>query len=175
MEMIKKMDAGVMYAKEVVDILDTDNYDSLSEKLKLAGAKIILENLDLYLEDKLIGIPQNEDEVIIANNISKEDEHLSFNDTARNIFNKIRGLYSIPGTYSFLGQDKVKFYASTYEEKKVNHECGTIVSFSKNSIDVACLDGIIHITEIQVPGKQRTFVKDFLNGNKTIKIGQIFN
>ena len=174
MEMVKRMDAGVMYAKEIVDILDSDNYDTLSEKLKLAGAKIILDNLDLYLEDKLIGVPQNEDEVIIAPNISKEDEHLSFNDTARNIFNKIRGLSSIPGTYAFLDNDKVKFYASSYEEKKKSHECGEIISFSKTSIDVACQDGVIHITEIQVPGKQRTLVKDFLNGNKTIKIGQIF-
>lgn len=174
MEMVKRMDAGVMYAKEIVDILDSDNYDTLSEKLKLAGAKIILDNLDLYLEDKLIGVPQNEDEVIIAPNISKEDEHLSFNDTARNIFNKIRGLSSIPGTYAFLDNDKVKFYASSYEEKKTSHECGEIISFSKTSIDVACQDGVIHITEIQVPGKQRTLVTDFLNGNKTIKIGQIF-
>lgn len=174
MEMVKRMDAGVMYAKEIVDILDSDNYDTLSEKLKLAGAKIILENLDLYLEGKLVGIPQNEEEVIIAPNISKEDEHLSFNDEARNIFNKIRGLSSIPGTYAFLENDKIKFYASSYEEKKINHQCGEIVSFSKTSIDVACLNGIIHISEIQVPGKQRTLVKDFLNGNKTINVGQIF-
>lgn len=174
MEMVKRMDAGVMYAKEIVDILDSDNYDTLSEKLKLAGAKIILENLDLYLEGKLVGIPQNEEEVIIAPNISKEDEHLSFNDEARNIFNKIRGLSSIPGTYAFLENDKIKFYASSYEEKKINHQCGEIISFSKTSIDVACLNGIIHISEIQVPGKQRTLVKDFLNGNKTIKVGQIF-
>ena len=174
MEMVKRMDAGQMYAKEIVDILDSDNYDSLSEKLKLAGAKIILEHLDDYLEGKMIGIPQKEEDVIIAPNISKEDEHLSFEDSARNIFNKIRGLSSIPGTYALLGEDKVKFYASTYEEKKVNHECGEIVSFSKTSVDVACLNGIIHITEIQVPGKQRTLVKDFLNGNKLLKVGQIF-
>lgn len=174
MEMVKKMDSGVMYAKEVVEILDSDNYDTVSQKLMVAGAKIILENLDDYLVGKLKGIEQNEDEATFAWNISKEDEHLSFNDNARNIFNKIRGLSSIPGTYAFLGNDKIKFYASTYEEKKTNYKCGEIIGFTKNSIDVACLDGVVHLLEIQIPGKQRTLVKDFLNGNKTIKVNQIF-
>ncbi len=174
MKMEKKMDAGVMYAKEVVEILDSDNYDTLSQKLMIAGAKIILDNLDKYLEGKLIGVAQDENEVTFAWNISKEDEHLSFNDSAKNIFNKIRGLSSIPGTYAILNDNKVKFFSSSFEEKEINYKCGEIVGFSKDSIDVACLNGIIHLHEIQVSGKQRVLVKDFLNGNKTIKVNDVF-
>lgn len=174
MEMAKKMDSGVMYAKEIVDILDSDNYDSLSVKLKEAGAKIILDNLDLYVEGKLQGVPQNEDEATFAYNISKDDEKLSFADEARNIFNKIRGLSSIPGTYALLNGEKIKFYASSYVEKNHNHQCGEIVEVSKNGLVVACSNGLVYISELQIPGKQRTFIKDFINGNKTIKVGQIF-
>lgn len=171
MEMIRKMDAGRMYAKVETKIEEEDTYDSLHDRLKILGAELILNNLDLYLEGKLIGIPQDENEVTISPNISKEEEHINFNDTSRNVFNKIRGLSSIPGANFIYKNETVKVYRSKILKCDKDVLPGTIVSISKDSIDIKTIDGAIGITEIQLQGKTRIKVKDYLNGNNKFLIG----
>ena len=171
MEMIKKMDAGRMYAKVETEITDEDTYDSLHDRLKELGAKLILDNLDLYLEGKLEGIVQNENEATISPNISKEEEHIDFNKTSREVFNHIRGLSSIPGAYFIYNNEVVKAYKSKIISANNNVEPGTIIGFSKDSIDIKTSDGAIGITEIQHQGKTRIKVKDYLNGNNKFQIG----
>ena len=171
MEMIKKMDAGRMYAKIETEITDEDTYDSLHDRLKEIGAKLILENLELYLEGKLEGIPQDENEVTISPNISKEEEHLDFNKTSREVFNHIRGLSSIPGAHFKYNNETVKVYKSKILDCKKEVENGTIVNISKDSIDIKTSDGAIGIIEFQLQGKTRIKVKDYLNGNNKFQIG----
>ena len=171
MEMIKKMDAGRMYAKVETDITDEDTYDTLHERLKLLGAELILNNLDLYFEGKLEGIPQDENEVTISPNISKEEEHIDFTKTTREVFNMIRGLSSIPGANFIYNNEVVKVYRSRIGDKNYSKEPGEIVNISKDSIDIKTGDGVVEITEIQLQGKTRIKVKDYLNGNNKFLIG----
>ena len=171
MEMIKKMDAGRMYAKVETEITDDDTYDTLHDRLKLLGAELILNNLDLYLEGKLEGIPQNEDEVTISPNISKEEEHVDFNKTSREVFNLIRGLSSIPGANFVYNGEVVKVYKSKIIDYNKDVIPGTIVGISKDSIDIKTLDGAVGILEFQLQGKTRIKVKDYLNGNNKFQIG----
>ena len=171
MEMIKKMDAGRMYAKVETEITDEDTYDSLHDRLKELGAKLILENLDLYLEGKLEGIEQDENEVTISPNISKEEEHIDFSKTSREVFNHIRGLSSIPGAHFRYNNEVVKVYKSKVLESKKDEEVGTIIGFDKESIIIKTKDGAVGITEMQLQGKTRIKVKDYLNGNNKFQIG----
>ena len=171
MEMIKKMDAGRMYAKIETNITDEDTYDTLHDRLKLLAADLILNNLDLYLEGKLEGIVQDESEVTISPNISKEEEHIDFNKTSREVFNLIRGLSSIPGANFLYNNEVVKVYRSKILECNKDVEPGTIVNISKDSIDIKTLDGAVGITEFQLQGKTRIKVKDYLNGNNKFIIG----
>ena len=171
MEMIKKMDAGRMYAKVETEITDDDTYDTLHDRLKLLGAELILNNLDLYLEGKLEGIPQNEDEVTISPNISKEEEHVDFNKTSREVFNLIRGLSSIPGANFVYNGEVVKVYKSKIIDCNKDVIPGTIVGISKDSIDIKTLDGAVGILEFQLQGKTRIKVKDYLNGNNKFQTG----
>ena len=171
MEMIKKMDAGRMYAKVETDITDEDTYDTLHERLKLLGAELILNNLNLYFEGKLEGIPQDENEVTISPNISKEEEHIDFTKTTREVFNMIRGLSSIPGANFIYNNEVVKVYRSRIGDKNYSKEPGEIVNISKDSIDIKTGDGVVEITEIQLQGKTRIKVKDYLNGNNKFLIG----
>lgn len=172
MEMIKKMDAGRMYAKVETKITDEDNYDTLHDRLKILGADLILNNLDLYLEGKLEGVPQDENEVTISPNISKEEEHINFNKTSREVFNMIRGLSSIPGANFIYNNEIVKVYKSRIIKCEKEAETGTIINISKDSIDIKTLDGAIGIVEFQLQGKTRILVKDYLNGNNKFKIGE---
>ena len=171
MEMIKKMDAGRMYAKVETEITDEDTYDSLHDRLKVLGAELILNNLELYLDGKLEGVPQDENEVTISPNISKEEEHLDFNKTSREVFNHIRGLSSIPGAHFKYNNETVKVYKSKIIRTNSNEENGTIINISKDSIDIKTSDGAIGILEFQLQGKTRIKVKDYLNGNNKFQIG----
>ena len=171
MEMIKKMDAGRMYAKIETPINDEDTYDTLHDRLKLLGAKLILDNIDLYLEGKLEGIPQDENEVTISPNISKEEEHIDFNKTSREVFNLIRGLSSIPGANFIYNNEVYKVYQSRIIESKSLEEPSTIIGVEKDAIVIKTKDGAIGLIEIQPQGKTRIKVKDYLNGNNKLKIG----
>ena len=160
----------------VTEIKDEDTYDSLHDRLKEIGAKLILENLELYLEGKLIGIPQDENEVTISPNISKEEEHLDFNKTSREVFNLIRGLSPIPGANAILDSEEMKIYASRIGDKINNgNTCGEVCSIYKDGIGIWCSDREIIITDIKPFGKKRMLVNSYLNGiDKNKLIGKVF-
>ena len=175
MYMAKKMDAGDILAQKSIDILDTDNQDSIFSKLSILGSQMINKVIDDLDKGLITPIPQNEDEVTFANNLSKEDEHIDFNKDARGVFNQIRGLNSNPTGYIIFDDLNVKVYNSVVSNKKHNTEVGKIVGINKDSFDVSCANGtVISLTEIQLPSKKKMMVRDFINGQgkKMLVIGK---
>ena len=168
------MDSGDMIVKEEVDILDSDNYESLSSKLSLIGADLLIDVLPNIFDGDVEYIKQNDDEVTFAPIIKKEDEYLSFDDMSINIFNKIRGLSPEPSCYAILDGERVKFYEARIGSSK-NDVSGKIINVYKDGIGVSTNDGEIVITKIQMPGKKVMLTRDYLNGiKKEDLIGKIF-
>lgn len=174
MEMVKKMDAGDMFAKAEIAIENDDTSDSLFKKLETVASNLLIRMLPDYLDGKIKGVPQNEDEVTFAPSIKREEEIINWNDTSRNIYNKIRAFNSVPGAYSILDDVSVKIWNSEEINKKYNGENGEIVEVLKDKIVVKVSDGAIGIKELQVAGKKRMLARDFINGNKDLK-GKIFH
>lgn len=174
MEMVKRMDAGDMFAKAEINIENDDTSDSLFKKLETVASDLLIKMLPDYIEGKVKGIPQNEDEVTFAPSIKREEEIIDWNDTSRNIYNKIRAFNSVPGAYSILNDVSVKIWDSEEMNKKYNGENGEIVEVLKDKIVVKVSDGAIGIKELQVAGKKRMLARDFINGNKDLK-GKIFH
>ena len=165
MEMIDKMDAGRMYAKASLPILDEDNLETMFAKLQIVGRDLLLEVLPSYIKGELPGIPQNEDEVTFAWNIKHEEEEINWNKTSREIFNHIRGLYPAPATFTYLDGEVVKVFVSEIVDEDTEKEPGLIVN-TKKGITVACGKGLLKIKELQVSGKKRMDTQSFLNGSK---------
>lgn len=174
MEMVKKMDAGDMFAKAKINIENDDTSDSLFRKLETVASDLLIKMLPDYIDGKIKGIPQNEDEVTFAPSIKREEEIIDWNDTSRNIYNKIRAFNSVPGAYSILNDVSVKIWNSEEMNKKYNGENGEIVEVLKDKIVVKVSDGAIGIKELQIAGKKRMLARDFINGNKDLK-GKIFH
>lgn len=171
----KGMDSGDIIEKETIVIDEDDTYDIVSEKMSLLGASLLKDVLPSIF-NKTCKRQKQEEEKTIARIIKREDEHLSFNKSAREVHNKIRGLSSVPGAYAVLDNSQVKILMSSLEDcNNVNDEPGTITRIDKNSIYVACLDKEIKLLKIQIPGKKQMMVKDYLNGKdgKLLK-GKIF-
>jgi len=166
MYMDKKMDAGDIIKMEKLPILDTDTSDSLFEKLSILGSQMIVSVINDLKDGKITPIKQNEDEATYAYNITKEDELIDFKKNAKAVYNQIRALNSNPGAYFILDGMNIKVYNSKVIEKTTNEKPGVIIGVTKDIIEISCGENtVIGLTEIQVPGKKRMSVKDFLNGN----------
>ena len=165
MYMAKKMDAGDIIVKKELPILDSDTQDSVFEKLSVMGSEMILDVLRDLENNCVVSIPQDENEVTYAYNLTKEDELINFNNDARGVFNQIRGLNSNPGAYFTIDNINIKVYNSNVVNKSTTKKPGTIVAINKNSFEVACgNNSVIEILELQVPGKNKMLARDFING-----------
>lgn len=169
MQMVKKMDAGDMFAKREVEVSNADTGDSLFKKMEKVASSLLIDILPDYLSGKLKGESQDESKVSFAPSIKREEEIINWNDTRRNIYNKIRALNSVPGAYTLLGETSIKLYDSEEIFKGYDGENGEIVEVLKDKIVVKVKDGAIAIREVQPSGKKRMLVRDFLNGNKDLK------
>ena len=176
MYMDTKMDSGDILYQEKIKIEDTDNVGTMFSKLSELGSKMIIESLPKIIDGSIKPVKQNEEEVTYAYNISKEDEILDFNNTSRNIFNKIRGLNPFPVSYSILDGKRVKIYSSRIGTSNKNGEMGSIINIYNDGIGVKTKDGEIIITELQFEGKKRSSTKEYLNGiqDKNSLLGKVF-
>lgn len=172
MEMVKKMDAGRMYASSEIPILDSDNNSSLFEKIAIIGKNLLMENIEDIYNGKNEGIMQNEEEATISPNIAPEEEKINFNIDARKVFNLIRGLSDEPGAYCEYNGQRIKIYKASIEKNDSDASPGTIINIKKSLI-VKCKTDAISILELQIPGKKRMNVKDFLNGQKLLNLNDI--
>ena len=166
MYMNKGMDTGDMISKVEVKIEDSDTAESLHDKLQSASVPLLLKTLPLIVNGINKREKQNESDATYAYNVSREEEHVNFNKTSKEVFNQIRGLNSWPGAYATLDDKNIKLWSSKIGNKAYDVTPGTIVNLDKNGMEVVTKDGSILITELQVPGKKKTFIKDFVNGAK---------
>lgn len=166
------MDAGRMYASSEIPILDSDNNSSLFEKLAIIGKNLLMENIEDIYNGKNEGIMQNEEEATISPNIAPEEEKINFNIDARKVFNLIRGLSDEPGAYCEYNGQRIKIYKASIEKNDSDAAPGTIINIKKSLI-VKCKTDAISILELQIPGKKRMNVKDFLNGQKLLNLNDI--
>ena len=175
MYMDEKMDSGdILYQKEI-DITDEDNTSTMFKKLSVLGKEMIKEFIPKLINNEFTRTKQDESKVTYAYNITKEDEKISFDDTSKNIFNKIRGLADIPGGYAFLDGKRVKIFKSRLGNTSKGKP-GEIINIYDDGIGVMTKDNEIIITDIQLEGKKREEVKNYLNGvqDKNSLIGKIF-
>lgn len=165
MEMVDKMDAGKMFAKEEVEITPEDNYTSLCDKMSEAAIKVCLKNLPDYLNGKLPGEEQDESLVTIANKIKPEDEKLDLDKSCKDVINYIRGLSDEPGAYINVEDKKLKIFKA----HQVSNGGGSLGKLSVTKVTTLQLnDGVIQLDILQMEGKKRMDGKSFANGNKML-------
>ncbi len=175
MYMDVKMDSGDIISQREVKILDSDNLESLHDKLSEVGTSLLLDTLPSIIEGTNSRTKQNEDEVTYAYNIKREEEHIDFSKTSREVFNLIRGLCPIPSSNAILDEKEMKIYKSIISDKKYNGEYGEIVDVTKEGIVVKTGDASIILTEVKPFGKKKMDANSYVNGiGKNNLIGKVF-
>lgn len=180
MYMVKKMDAGNIISQSEVEISDDETTGQLYERLSEVGAKLLIDTLPSIIEGTNQSIAQDESKVTYAPVITHDQEKLDFNQSAEQIYNRVRGLNPWPGAYTTYQGKVVKIWAGAIHncqnaKKHHQHQAnGTIVKIFKDAIGVKTGDGIYLITELQLAGKKRMLVKDYLNGNNIFEVDSQF-
>lgn len=164
MYMDEHMDSGDIIKQVKTKIEDVDTLDSLSDRLSNMGSKLLIETMPSIINGSNERVVQNSEEVTYGYTIKKEDELIDFSKTAREIYNKIRGLNSNPGAYFTLNGEIIKVYESRVG--KTVDKVGIINNIYKDGIGIGTSDGEIIITKIKPAGKNTIMVKDYLNGIK---------
>lgn len=171
-----KMDSGDIISQVETIIEDTDNLESLHDRLSLMGRELLLDVMPSIIDGTNNRIVQNSDEVTYAWNIKREEEHIDFNNTKREIFNLIRGLSPIPGANFILDDQEFKVYSSIISNRDFSSkDNGTITGLYKEGIGVKCSDGEIIFTVIKPFGKKKMDASSYINGlqNKEKFIGKV--
>ena len=170
MYMVKKLDAGDMISKVEVDILDSDNYESLHDKLSIAGRDLLKETLPNIFTENISPEKQDDSLATFARNILREDEKIDWNKSARQIFNQIRALDPTPGAFTYLDENVLKIWNSEVvdlEENFSSKKVGTIIKQDKKYIYLLCGENtVLKVKELQISGKKRMPVVNFLSNKK---------
>lgn len=166
MYMAEGMDDGDIISQEKVIIRDDETVGELHDELSNLGVKLLLDTLPSIFEGTNERIKQDESKMCLAKIIKKEDEIIDFDDSAINVYNKIRGLNPFPGSYAILDNKRVKIYKARIEKSNNNSIPGTIIDVLKDGIVVKTKDDSIVIEELKQEGKKKMSAKEFLNGVK---------
>lgn len=167
------MDTGDMLLKEEIDILETDNLETIHDKLMVIGGNLLVETLDKLVNGTIVREKQGND-FSLAPMINRETTHIDFNKNGREIFNFVRGLSPYPGTFMKKEDGKVvKVFEVSYEIKECLGKNGEVINVTKNTLEIKCNDGSIHILRVQPENSKRMEIVAFLQGNK-IKLGDMF-
>ena len=167
-----QIDEGAVIGQVKVDIEPTDNVGTLHDKLMVVGTDLVLETVEKLASGCVEPIEQTAmecGELKPAPKIFKDDCHVDFGCSGREIINLVRGLSPYPAAWASLTDTlSAKIFDAEFEPAEVACEVGTIVSDEKRYIKVACADGYISIKELQLSGKKRMSAEELLRGFRNI-------
>lgn len=164
MRMAKGIDTGDMYLKKVVPIAPKETGESLHDKLMEAGAELIVEALPKIASGELVGQVQDDSLACHAEKLTKSMGLIDWQKSAVVIERWVRGLNSWPSAYTIFNGKTLKIWEADVTEGKSMETPGTVIRVEKEFFDVATAEGCLRINSVQLEGKRRMEVKDFLLG-----------
>ena len=165
MQMDEGLDTGDMLLKGTVALEEKETSGSLFEKISALGASLCVEALEKLEKGELKPEKQGESTTEYAKMLTKEMGELDFRRSAAELERLIRGLNPWPSAYTRLGDKTLKIWAADVCGKKdEGAACGEITEVAKDAFYVACGEGTLKITELQLQGKKRMDAAAFLRG-----------
>ena len=137
----------------------------------LLGAEVVLETVDAIRKGTVVAQPQPDAEATHAPKIFTETCRVNFDQPAVVVHNFIRGLSPFPGAWTQVKDGVFKIYKSMPESfndalQTDEHKPGDIVSDGRTYLKVRVRDGYLQLLDVQLEGKRRMPLRDFLNGHK---------
>lgn len=165
MKTVAKMDAGPVYRQAVVEIVESDNFTTLNQKLAETGGNLL--NSVLNDLEKISPVEQAEEQVSFAYIPEKKLQKIDFFRTNTKVNAQINANADKPGAYFLANGAIYKVFKTAVSAKMLTP--GLIEVLNKRMY-IGCLDGSIEILLIQKDGKKLMSARDFINGNNLDKV-----
>lgn len=176
-----EIDTGNILYQQQVRIEETDNAGTIHDRLMVVGSEVLLKTIDDLVTDSIE--PLSQDTLIQENGnyklrpapkLFKDDCKIDWNLNSLEVYNKIRGLNPSPGAWTTLtpvdGGDPLvlKIFDCKYQNLPISSKPGSI-SVKKNSCEISCLDGVILLQSVQLAGKKKMDIVNFMRGFQNVE------
>jgi methionyl-tRNA formyltransferase len=164
------IDTGNILLQDKLPISEADTAGTIHDKMMVLGANLLVTTLHGIINHTLV---EKDQEDIINNDpnllkhapkIFTETCTINWNNDAESIFNLIRGLSPFPGALTKLDDKIFKIFAAQKEICSHQISAGSVLTDNKTYLKFACADGYLYILDLQLEGKKRMQVADFLRG-----------
>lgn len=162
----EKLDAGAVLLQKETEIDEQDTFMTLHDRLKEMGAELLEEAIELIKIGKVNAKEQDETLVTFVKPFKKEDCHINWDNTSRDIFNMVRGMNPTPTAFSYIDNKILKIYSvKIYEKKYPEAKNGEIVEILKGQgVVVKTADSSIIIASAKPENKKQLNGIDLING-----------
>ncbi len=165
MQMDEGLDTGPMLLSRSVPLGEEETFGELSERLARLGAELLIEAIRAHKEGRLRPVPQPEEGVSYAPPLKKEFFRLDFSEPATRLCGIILAADPRPGAYTHLSKKVLKLFKPKAIGEDREAPPGTITSVTEEGLEIATGRGILFVREVQLEGKKRMPVREFLKGH----------
>ena len=163
------LDTGDMLLKDEVEITENMTAGELHDILMVRGGNLLIETIEGVANGTVKGIKQ-EGETCYAKMLSKNTGKISWDKSALEIHNLIRGLNPWPIAHTTYKEENMKIYESEVLNENSNKEPGTILNVNKSGMKVSCKEGLLLVKKVQFPNGKPLTIEQYITG-KDIEIG----
>lgn len=158
------IDTGNILMQASLAILPEDNVGTIHDKMKTLGATTLVETIKKLVNNEIVEQPQNDAiaDAFHAPKIFTETCIIDFSKTVAQVNNLIRGLSPFPTAFTQLDGKKLKIFSAIPMEGETSE--AAFMTDGKSFLKFKCSNGYIAINEMQLEGKKRMNVEDFLRG-----------
>jgi len=168
-----EIDTGNILLSEKITIGDDETAGELHDRMKEIGADLLVKTIDAMAKKNIKEIPQQELS-IINHQLSADLKHapkiftetckIDWNKNVTEVYNLIRGLSPYPAAFTFLNNKMIKIFKAIKEETNPLSASGRFETDKKTYLKFACRNGYISIKELQLEGKKKIMIDEFLRG-----------
>jgi methionyl-tRNA formyltransferase len=161
------MDTGPMLSQSSISIAPDDTTASLTEKLGVLGAQLLLDTLPRWMGGTIKPEKQDDSRATYTALLRREDGHIRWAGTAEGIGRQCRAFYPWPGAFTFWGRRRVKVLRARPIPTPLSCEQpGTVVQFD-SELGVVTGDGVLVLEQVQLAGKRAMSIEDFARGQRS--------
>lgn len=159
------LDTGDMILKREMNIGTDETAGELHDKMMYIGADVLKDTLKLIEGGNPPREKQNDDEASYAPIMDKNLGNIDWSKNAVDIYNLVRGTNPWPSSYTKYNGEIMKIWKCLVLDKESNAKPGKMLKVDKEGIQVCTNDKILLLKEIQMPGKRRMTVEEYIKGN----------
>lgn len=165
MLMDEGMDTGDILSQKEAQISDTDNFETMHDKLADLSADLLIETLEKYLNKEIVPQKQDDSKATLCKILEREDGQIDWSKTVEQIDCQIRAFTPWPGAFTFIKDKRIKILEHKKSNERINP--GEIIIIGEKII-FGAKDGAIEVIKLQLEGKKAMTAGEFLRGNRKL-------